>query len=221
MPLVIGITGSIATGKGLVCETLVNLGAVHCDADKLVHRLYDPGKPAFDRIVTIFGQDIVGQDGYIDRKILGAKVFGKPEEMRKLTQAIGDIGGAIKDVIDQWRDTLARDAMAIMESVNHVEAGYGQWTDVTWLVACDERIARQRLMSRNGLSEAEADQRLASQRKWQDREPAADLVLHNNGTQEELIDRVKAQYQRVREQWSQEKLPESRYYPWWKARSSR
>src|SRR3972149_6020685 len=86
-PLILGVTGAIATGKSLVCQTLVDLGAVHCDADKLVHRLYDPGTPGFERVVAAFGPDIVGTDGYIDRTILGTKVFGRPEEMRRLTVA--------------------------------------------------------------------------------------------------------------------------------------
>ena len=79
---------------------LVARGATHCDADKLVHRLYDPGTPGFDRVVEAFGPEIVGPDGSIDRKILGAKVFGKPEEMARLTKAIGSITEAVKAEID-------------------------------------------------------------------------------------------------------------------------
>ncbi len=73
-PLILGVTGSIAAGKSLVCQALVDLGADHCDADKLVHRLYDPGTPGFERVVAAFGQEIVGPDGHIDRTILGSKV---------------------------------------------------------------------------------------------------------------------------------------------------
>jgi dephospho-CoA kinase len=87
-PLVIGLTGSIAAGKSTVGQLLAARGAVHCDADKLVHRLYDPGTPGFERVVEAFGREVVGADGYVDRKSLGAKVFGKPEEMRKLTSAM-------------------------------------------------------------------------------------------------------------------------------------
>ena len=79
MVLVIGVAGSIATGKSTACEVIVSQGAHHCDADRLVHRLYDRGTDAFDRIVTIFGNEIVGDDGYIDRRILGGKVFGNPK----------------------------------------------------------------------------------------------------------------------------------------------
>ena len=71
MPLIIGITGAIAAGKSTACRLLVERGAHHCDADRLVHRLYDPGTDAFDRIVGIFGEEIVGDDGYIDRRVLG------------------------------------------------------------------------------------------------------------------------------------------------------
>ena len=113
MPLIIGVTGSIATGKSTACQLMVDQGAVHCDADRLVHRMYDPGTDAFDRIVAIFGDEIVGEDGYIDRRKLGAKVFGKPEEMNKLTTAIGSIVDAIKAVIDEWNDTLGADDVAV------------------------------------------------------------------------------------------------------------
>ena len=64
--LVIGITGSIASGKSTACQYLQSKGATHCDADKLVHRMYDPEKPAFHRIVKAFGNTVVGDDGFID-----------------------------------------------------------------------------------------------------------------------------------------------------------
>ena len=140
MPLIIGITGSIAAGKSTACRLLVERGAHHCDADRLVHRLYDPGTDAFDRIVGIFGEEIVGGDGYIDRRVLGGKVFGKPEEMNKLTTAIGSIADAVKGVIDEWNATLAADEIALLEAVNHVEAGYGQM--VRSHLACRLRSGR-------------------------------------------------------------------------------
>ena len=166
MPLIIGVTGSIAAGKSTACQLIVAEGAVHCDADRLVHRMYDPGTAAFDRIVAIFGDEIVGEDGYIDRRILGAKVFGKPEEMNKLTTAIGSIVDAIKVVIDEWNDTLGPDEVAVLEAVNLVEAGYGRWCHQTWLFAAEQDIVRQRLADRNQYSEDEIAQRIASQRPW-------------------------------------------------------
>ncbi|MDP6453651.1 MAG: dephospho-CoA kinase [SAR202 cluster bacterium] len=216
MVLVIGVTGSIATGKSTACDVIVDQGAHHCDADRLVHRLYDPGTDAFDRIVGIFGEEIVGEDGYIDRRILGGKVFGKPEEMNKLTTAIGSINDAVHAVVDEWRDTLGPDDVALMEAVNLIEAGYGQWCDQIWLFACEQDIARQRLADRNQLSSEEVEKRLSSQRSWEDRAIASDIVMMNNGTQDDFIQQVRNQYRSIVQLAQVGELEPSRFHGWWK-----
>ena len=218
MPLIIGVTGSIATGKSTACQLMVDQGAVHCDADRLVHRMYDPGTNAFDRIVAIFGDEIVGEDGYIDRRKLGAKVFGKPEEMNKLTTAIGSIVDAIKAVIDEWNDTLGADDVAVLEAVNLVEAGYGRWCSQVWLFAADEEIVRQRLVARNQYTDDEIDQRMASQRSWEERAPAADLLTFNNDTQEQFESEVRADFSQVSHLWQSGELDPTRYIAWWQER---
>ena len=220
MPLIIGVTGAIATGKSSACGLMAAQGATHLDADRLVHRLYDPGKLAFERIVSIFGDEIVGADGYIDRKVLGSKVFGKPEEMAKLTTAIGNIAEAVKEVVDGWNDTLGSDDVAVLEAVNLIEAGYGRWCDAVWLFACQEDAARWRLMRRNGFSVEEANQRLASQRAWQERAAAADRVFHNDGGIAEFEAEVNAAYEEAVRLSKDGRLPESKYYGWWERRTS-
>ena len=220
MPLIIGVTGAIATGKSSACGLMAAQGATHLDADRLVHRLYDPGKPAFERIVSIFGDEIVGADGYIDRKVLGSKVFGRPEEMTKLTTAIGNIAEAVKEAVDGWNDTLGSDDVAVLEAVNLIEAGYGRWCDAVWLFACQEDAARQRLMRRNGFSVEEANQRLASQRAWQERAAAADRVFHNDGGIAEFEADVNAAYEEAVRLSKDGRLPESKYYGWWERRTS-
>jgi dephospho-CoA kinase len=164
MPLIIGVTGAIATGKSLVCDQLAELGAVHCNADTLVHQLYAPGTQGFDRVVEEFGREIVGADGSIDRRALGARVFGRPEEMRRLTRAMGDIGALVQSVVDGWRGALPSDGSAVLEAVNIIEPGYSAWLDQTWLVWAPESVMIARLTRRNRLSEEESRQRLASQR---------------------------------------------------------
>lgn len=218
MPLVLGVAGSIATGKSMVCQLLVEQGAVHCDADKLVHRLYDPGTPGFQRVVAEFGADVVGPDGYVDRKMLGSKVFGNPEAMRRLTTAMGDISGAVQREIDGWRQELGDSDLAVMEAVNLIEPGYGRWCDQVWLVAAEPEVAKARLVARNGFNEDEAEQRLRSQRPWQDRAPAADFVIHNNGDLDELRASVIAELARVRALHRAGDLPPSAFLPWWEER---
>jgi dephospho-CoA kinase len=214
MPLVIGVTGAIATGKSLVCEQLVGLGAVHCNADTLVHQLYAPGTPGFDRVVEEFGREIVGTDGSIDRRALGARVFGRPEEMRRLTRAMGDIGGLVHSVVDGWRATLPSDGSAVLEAVNIIEPGYSAWLDQTWLVWAPQNLMTDRLMRRNGLGEQEARQRLASQRPWQDRAPAADFILENAGDITSLQRRAGDEFARIRALHLASALPPSRWLAW-------
>ncbi len=217
MPLIIGLAGTIAAGKSTVGQLLVERGAVHCDGDKLVHTLYDPGTPGFDNVVAAFGTEIVGPDGKIDRKLLGAKVFGKPLEMNKLTAAIGSIGEAIKGVIDGWRRELRADGVGVMEAVNLMEPGYASWCDQVWLIAVDDAIARERLISSRGMSEAEADQRLKAMIPVAVRAEGCDWVHHNNGSREELAAAVDGELTRVRSLHASGELAPSVFHPWWAA----
>jgi dephospho-CoA kinase len=218
VPLVLGVTGSIATGKSIVCQILVDQGAIHCDADKLVHRLYDPGTPGFDRVVAEFGNDVIGPNGFVDRKVLGSKVFGNPDAMRRLTSAMGDITGAIQREIEGWRENLGADAIAVMEAVNLIEPGYARWCDQVWLVAVDSDVARARLIARNNFSDEEALLRLKSQRPWQDRAPAADFIIQNNGDLDALRALVLGELARVRALHRAGELAPSKMLPWWEER---
>lgn len=214
-PLVIGLAGTIAAGKSTVGQILVARGAHHCDADKLVHRLYDPGTPGFDRVVEAFGKDVVGADGFVDRKVLGAKVFGKPAEMNKLTTAMGSITEAIKGEIDKWRETLGADDIAVMEAVNLMEPGYARWCDQTWLIGVDDDVARVRLAETRGMGEEEANQRLASMRPYTQRRPGADWGYLNNGSREELESAVNTELDRVLTLKKAGELPQSVFPAWW------
>jgi dephospho-CoA kinase len=213
--LVIGLTGTIAAGKSTVAQILEERGAVHCDADKLVHRLYDPGTPGFGRVVEAFGEEVVGADGYVDRKILGAKVFGKPAEMAKLTRAMGSITEAIKAEIDRWRAELTPNDIAVMEAVNLMEPGYARWCDQTWLIGVDDAVAKQRLLETRGMSPEEADQRLRSMRPFEERAPGADWSYRNNGSWEELAATVNAELDRVLALHRAGGLQTSAFGQWW------
>ena len=214
-PLVIGLAGTIAAGKSTVGQLLVERGAHHCDADKLVHKLYDPGTPGFDRVVEAFGRDVVGADGYVDRKVLGAKVFGKPEEMNKLTRAMGSITELIKSEIDRWRAELGADQICVMEAVNLMEPGYARWCDQTWLIGVDNDIARERLKETRGMSEEEATQRLASMIPLEIRAPGADWVYRNNGTLDDLRTAVNAELDRLLAVRAAGGKVESKFPAWW------
>ncbi|NWI16918.1 COASY synthase, partial [Crypturellus soui] len=87
-PYVIGLTGGTGSGKSSIARYLEELGAFVIDADRLGHAAYVPGGPAYAQVVAAFGQEIVNEDGTINRKVLGAKVFGNQERLRALTDIV-------------------------------------------------------------------------------------------------------------------------------------
>lgn len=189
MAVVLGVTGAIAAGKSLLCRRLIERwGASHLDADTHVHAMYQAGTDAHARIVAEFGERVVGADGAIDRKALGALVFGNDERLAALRTAIGDIEGEFIRLLTELRD--APQPLAVFEAVRLFEGPYMQICDAGWLVACEEETALRRLMARNDLSRAEAEQRWASATPWQERAPKADLVLHNDGSSDEFLGAV-------------------------------
>ncbi len=222
MPMILGVTGSIATGKSGLCQHLVEEYAVtHGDADKIVHRMFDPGREGFDNAVAEFGSEIIGPDGLIDRKKIGNLVFGNPDAMGRWMRAIGNIEDEMRATVEHWRATLGDDDVAVLEAVNLIEADYSQWCDATWLVAAEDEIARPRLIARNSFSEAEAQQRLDAQRKWTERAPAADHVFHNNGAYGDFIDEVDRTFRETRESYSQGELERSSWFAWREASPKR
>lgn len=215
MPMILGVTGSIATGKSGLCTYLVETrGVTHGDADKIVHRMFDPGKAGFDNAVKEFGPEIIGEDGFIDRKKIGNLVFGNPENMSRWMRAIGNIENEMRDTIERWRATLGPNDVAILEAVNLIEANYSQWCDATWLVVTEDDIAKPRLIARNNFSPEEAQQRLDAQRKWTVREPAADHVFHNDGTLEEFRAEIDRVFDETLAQFKAGTLPKSRWFAW-------
>ncbi len=186
MAFVLGVTGSIACGKTLLCQHLAEAhGARHIDADRHVHTMYEPGKPAFDRIVAEFGNTVIGSDGFIDRKALGDIVFGKPDLLAALRTAIGDIEGEFMRLLRELKDDPA--PIAVFEAVRLFEGPYMEVCDAGWLVASEDETALTRLMARNKFSREEAEQRMASAIHWTERAPKADLVLHNDASIKEFL----------------------------------
>ena len=98
MPLIIGVAGAIATGKSSACKILEKLGATHCDADKLVHTLYEPGKPAFDRIIETFGDEVVGDRhrGVGARGLVAVDRVGEPGGGRQIADEPVSLVGRLR-----------------------------------------------------------------------------------------------------------------------------
>ena len=127
---VIGLTGSIGTGKSVVRRMLEHLGAYGIDADALAHRAMAPGAPGYKPVVETFGKYILMPDGQIDREKLGRMVFHDPEALTRLEEIIHPL-------VSQALDILIRRAsqkVIVIEAIKLVEARINTDCDSLWVV---------------------------------------------------------------------------------------
>lgn len=182
---VIGLTGGIASGKSTVTTFFRDKQVPVIDADVLGHRTYEPGTETFKAVVAAFGQELVAADGAIDRRALGAKVFGKPDELKRLTDIVWP--GIRRLASGQLAELeTAGNSLAVLEAAVLLEAGWEDLVDEIWVVVVEPAGAVRRLAARNSLDEGAAKARIASQLSNADRIARADMVIENNGTLEDL-----------------------------------
>lgn len=181
-PYVIGVTGNIASGKSTVRGMLASLGAATLDADRVVHELYDLGDPVYSAVVREFGPRILGQDAAIDRRVLGSIVFADPDALRRL-EAI--VHPAV--VAREWAWVAAQTLpVAVLEAVKLVESGSAERCNAVWVVTASPDVQHRRLLARSGITEADAQRRLAAQPPLEPKLARATLVLTNDGTLDAL-----------------------------------
>ena len=182
---VIGLTGGIASGKSTVTRFFKDRDIPVIDADVLGHRTYDPGTDTFAAVVKAFGDDLVAPDGTIDRRVLGGKVFGKPDELKRLTDVVWPgIRKLASEALSEFE--AAGNTLVVLEAAVLFEAGWEDLVEDVWVVVVEPDLAVQRLATRNGLDEAAARARIDSQLSNAERMARADVVITNNGTLEEL-----------------------------------
>ena len=185
----IGLTGGIASGKSTVVNQLRELGAATIDADLLGHQTYEPGSETFRQVVAAFGEDLVAEDGTIDRSKLGPKVFGHPDGMKRLTDIVWPGIRALAEA-ELARLEAAGTGVAVLEAAVMIEAGWQDLVDEVWVVAVSRDTARERLMARNNFSAEEADKRIDSQITNDERLKHADVVISNDCSMETAAARV-------------------------------
>ncbi|OGO53282.1 MAG: dephospho-CoA kinase [Chloroflexi bacterium RBG_16_68_14] len=182
---VIGLTGGIASGKSLVSEQLAERGAIVVNADKVGHEAYRRGTETYRAVVEAFGPEVVGPEGEIDRRALGAKVFADPEARRRLEEIVWP---AMRRMMEERLAELRAGGaqVAVLEAALLIEADWLPLVDEVWLVTASPETARRRLMERNGLSPEQAEERLRAQLTNEKRRSYADVIIENDGSLEEL-----------------------------------
>ena len=187
---VIGLTGGIASGKSTAARHLETRGALMIDADKLGHRTYEPDTEAFRKVVEAFGDDIVGDDGQINRRALGGKVFGNPGELDRLTGIVWpEIRKMALAEIDAAR-TEGKTKAVVLEAAVLLEAGWQDIVDEVWVVYAEREQAIARAMARDGLDEAAVSARIDAQMTNEQRIEQSDVAFENATTAEALCERL-------------------------------
>jgi len=179
--LLVGLTGGIATGKSTVDALLRELGAVIIDADVLAREVVEPGQPALAEIAAEFGAGVLGPDGRLDRKALGAIVFADPERRRKLEAMTHPrMRERLQRRLDEltaenFRGLVFYDAAVLIESGSHLAM------DRIVVVVTDEATQIARLMARDGIGREEALRKIGSQIPLAEKAKLADYVIDNSG----------------------------------------
>ena len=194
---IICLTGGLASGKSTATQFLAEQGAYIIDADKAGHRVYEPGTRAYREVIATFGDDLIGEDQQIDRKILGGKVFGNQDALEKLTDIVWpEIRRLVEADIAEIRSTDP-EGIVVLEAAVLFEAGWQDIGDETWVIVVNREVAIERSMSRDGLSPEAVENRLQAQLSNEERIAGADIVIENNLDQQAFIDQLKALWQRL------------------------
>jgi dephospho-CoA kinase len=192
----VGLTGGIASGKSTVAATLRRLGAAIINADDLSREVVQPEQDAWKEILDTFGADILQEDKTLDRRKLRKIVFDFPEARKKLETITHP---RVRALAEKRISELARAGSSIIvyEVPLLFENQMHLWLRPVILVACDIETQKKRLLQRDRLTAVEAQQHLDAQMSLAEKRKLADYVIENNGSLEDLEQRVREVLQQI------------------------
>jgi dephospho-CoA kinase len=190
---VIGLTGNIATGKSVVRRMLEHLGAYTIDADALSHRAIARGAPGHQAVVDRFGKWILDKDGEIDRAKLGRVVFNDPDALRQLEEIVHPFVHQAANMLIQ----RAGQSVIVLEAIKLLESEWRQVCDSIWVTDAPQDVQVERLMRKRGLSRAEALLRVQAQSAQTEKLAAANVVVQNKGSYDDLWKQVTAEWKQI------------------------
>lgn len=180
MTLVIGLTGSIASGKSTVSLMFDEFSIPVIDADKIAREVVRPKEPAYNDIVDYFGHDILRDDDTLNRKALGEIVFHDQAELDKLNSFVHP---RIRERMKELRDAYVEmgEQAIVLDIPLLFENNLTYLIDQAIVVTVDEETQIKRLMEREEFTREEALNRIRVQMPLKEKEALADKVINNNG----------------------------------------
>ncbi len=196
---VFGLTGGIATGVTTVAQMFRDLGAIVIEADRIAREAVEPHTEVYQKIVEVFGKKVLGDDGTIDRKKVGAIVFRDAAARRRLNAITHeDIRRRIRKEVEGLRGTNP-DAIVVIDIPLLLDTTGPEAFDLEGVIVVSAGREQQieRLTARDTHSPEEAEQRLAAQRPAAEKEAEADWVIDNSGALEETRRQVELLWQEL------------------------
>ena len=186
--LLVGLTGGIGSGKSTVARLLEKRGAVVFDADLLAREAVAPGTPGHAAVIERFGADVLAPGGELDREALASIVFADPSARRDLEQIVHpEVRRLFAEGSEAYRDT---DRVVVFSAPLLVESGMHTAFEILVVVSATVATQIERLMRQRGMSEASIRARIDAQAPLEDKAAAADFIVDNEGTLDELESQV-------------------------------
>ena len=190
---IIGLTGNIATGKSVVRRMLEHLGAYTIDADALSHRAIAKGAPGYQPIINEFGKWILDKDGEIDRNKLASVVFHD-------LGALAELEGIIHPLVGQAISVLVKRAsqpIVVIEAIKLLESELQKACDSIWVTYAPEEVQIERLIRKRNLTRDDAQNRISLQAAQGEKIAAANVVIRNTGSYDDLWKQVAAIWKQI------------------------
>jgi len=206
--LKVGLTGGIASGKSVVGEMFVALGAHLAQADHIAHSLMNPGEPVYNEVVGHFGREILNPDGSVNRSRLAEAAFGRPgasERSSRIRELNRIVHPAVIRSQEEWMHAVSLQdpgGVAIVEAALLIEAGAAKHFDHLIVVTCkmEQRVERFAQRQRVDVESARAEvtRRMAAQLPDEEKVKAADYVIDNSGSPDETREQVQQVWEKLR-----------------------
>jgi dephospho-CoA kinase len=196
--LKVGLTGSIAVGKSHVLGILAELGCQVIDADKIARDVVTPGGEGLRSVVATFGDDVLREDGGLDRAKLGKVVFGDEAKRKKLNSILHPLIIARQDELIRQLEAKDPDGIVVIDAALMIESGGHRRLDKLIVVHCLPEIQLQRLMKRDGLSQAVAEERIKAQMPQEEKMKYADFLIDTSADFENTRVQVEATLEKLR-----------------------
>lgn len=192
--MIIGLTGTIGSGKSTVSARLTKLGALVLDADTISREAVKKGADGLNKIAEVFGKEVIDANGELDRKALAGIVFSDESKRLILNGIIHpQVLKALKERT-HGEKALNPNRMIVWDVPLLIEVGWVEYVDSVWLVTAPEQTRINRIMARDGCTIKQAQSRICAQMSEEEKARFSNEIIDNGGSLEQLYQRVDALY---------------------------